>query len=279
MLPRFVPAGLGVSSPATSSVESSSTSRANPPSTASTVGISANSPSIASESSAGRSSAESSGASPSGSYSSVERRRARRSRRRGLVCHRNSHQHHCHARRDRPERYHYRVDPFAGLPFHQAPARVRIGTPVSTSDWAMTDHPQLAGLVTAHHRLLIAPRRQPAPTRPSTTSSATASRGAATQALSKRTTPGRYPGRSRPAEVSRGRGRVPRSRRRPRRRCARARPRTGPSPGPMHAASSSSGSRLTWVVDAGWVTMLSGPPSDVASRTTRTSSTNARPAS
>ena len=50
-------------------------------------------------------------------------------------------------------------------------------------------------------------------------------------------------------------------------------------PPPLPTASSSSGSRLTWVVDAGWVTMLSGPPSEVASRTTRTSSTKARPAS
>ena len=36
-------------------------------------------------------------------------------------------------------------------------------------------------------------------------------------------------------------------------------------PGRMPAASSSSGNRLTWVVDAGWVTSVSGPPSDGAS--------------
>ena len=36
-------------------------------------------------------------------------------------------------------------------------------------------------------------------------------------------------------------------------------------PSVMPLASSSSGVRFTWVVEAGWVTKVSGPPSDVAS--------------
>ena len=36
-------------------------------------------------------------------------------------------------------------------------------------------------------------------------------------------------------------------------------------PPPIPASASSSGDRPAWVVDAGWVTRVSGPPSEVAS--------------
>ena len=48
-------------------------------------------------------------------------------------------------------------------------------------------------------------------------------------------------------------------------------------PGVMPAAASSSGSRPAWVVDAGWVISVSGPPIDVAGRHRATASTHRRP--
>ena len=77
---------------------------------------------------------------------------------------------------------------------------------------------------------------------------------------------------------SRGEGRD--GSRRPGRRGARGRPTPGSCPGRCPRRRSSSGGRFTWVVDAGWVTSVSGPPSDVASwRDAASDSTKRAPAS